>query len=122
MVVPEFIYRPDQLMTVADVFVMPTLKEAFGTPVYESIATGTPVVCHDLPGVFEEYVIDGSNGFLVPMTIDAWCTAILRAISIEKNCLMKASVQIRKIAGNSVVDNLYLNKLQSLGLASTRSA
>ncbi len=122
MVVREFIHRPDQFMTVADVFVMPTLKEAFGTPVYESIATGTPVVCQNLPGVFEEYVIDGSNGFLVPMTIDAWRTAIFRAISIEKDCLMKASVQIRKLAGNLVVDNLYLNKLRSLGLPSTRSA
>lgn len=47
------------LYRLADVFVSPSLYEGFGLPVIEAMASGTPVVAHEIP-VYAETLGDGA--------------------------------------------------------------
>jgi glycosyltransferase involved in cell wall biosynthesis len=53
------------LYSLADVFVIPSLQEAFGQTALESMACGTPVVGSSVGGI-REFLQDGINGYLVP--------------------------------------------------------
>ena len=59
-----------------DVFVFPTVYEAFGLVMLEAAAAGLPVVATPL-GVAEEFVVDGRNG----AQIDRTGVSIARALS-----------------------------------------
>ncbi|MCK9532428.1 MAG: glycosyltransferase [Gammaproteobacteria bacterium] len=54
------------LYSAADVFVLPSLGEAFGLVLLESMACGTPVVAFDVDGV-TDLVRDGHTGYRVPV-------------------------------------------------------
>jgi glycosyltransferase involved in cell wall biosynthesis len=59
--------HPEALLSLADVFVFPTLYEGFGLPPLEAMACGTPVVASNLTSVPE---VVGDAGLLVnPMDI-----------------------------------------------------
>lgn len=60
-------FRKDiaDLMTSADLFVLPSLAEAFGLVLTESIYLGTPVVASRVGGI-PEIIEDGVDGVLVP--------------------------------------------------------
>lgn len=51
---------PD-LLSLMDVFVFPSLSEAFGIAAVEAMAAGCPVVCSSIPAL-REIVIDGETG------------------------------------------------------------
>ena len=50
----------------ADVFVMPSVREAFGMALIEAMASGTPVIATRIDGVTDVIVDDGKTGILVP--------------------------------------------------------
>ena len=53
-----------RLLSAADLFVLPTLGDAFPTAVIEAMAAGKPVVASDVGGVPE--IVDSATGILVP--------------------------------------------------------
>jgi glycosyltransferase involved in cell wall biosynthesis len=55
---------PD-LMSTADVFVLPSVAEAFGVVFAEAIYLGTPIVATNIGGI-PEVVTDGVDGILIP--------------------------------------------------------
>ncbi len=55
----------DELLAGADVFVHPSLEDAFPTVLLEAMAAGLPVVASNVGGI-PEIVIDGVTGILVP--------------------------------------------------------
>jgi glycosyltransferase involved in cell wall biosynthesis len=50
----------------ASVYVLPSYREGMPLTVLEAMATGRPIITTDAPGC-RETVVDGSNGFLVPV-------------------------------------------------------
>jgi len=58
-----------RLMQEADFFVFPTLHDAFGFVVTESLSVGTPVIATSTCAI-PEIVSDGVNGFLLPIDTD----------------------------------------------------
>jgi glycosyltransferase involved in cell wall biosynthesis len=50
----------------ADLFVMPSTREAFGMALVEAMASALPVVATEIHGVTDEIVTNGHSGVLVP--------------------------------------------------------
>jgi glycosyltransferase involved in cell wall biosynthesis len=67
------------LYSLATVFACPSLIEGFGLPVLEAMASGTPVVCSDIP-VFRE--VAGTAAVMAPPgDTEAWASALRRMLS-----------------------------------------
>jgi glycosyltransferase involved in cell wall biosynthesis len=50
----------------ADVFVFPSVSDAWGLVINEAMASGLPVVTTSAPGAVDDLVVDGDNGIVVP--------------------------------------------------------
>jgi N-acetyl-alpha-D-glucosaminyl L-malate synthase BshA len=61
----------EEILSIADVFLMPSGSETFGLAGLEAMACNVPVVCSDIGGL-PELVTEGESGFLCPLgDIDA---------------------------------------------------
>lgn len=71
------------------VYVLPSYREGTPRTVLEAMAMGRPIITSDAPGC-RETVIDGENGFLVPVkSVDRLVDAMIRFIEEPKLiCLM----------------------------------
>ena len=56
----------EEILSIADVFMMPSGSETFGLAGLEAMACNVPVVCSDIGGL-PELVVDGESGFLCPL-------------------------------------------------------
>ena len=56
----------EEILSVADVFLMPSGSETFGLAALEAMACEVPVVCSNIGGL-PELVVDGECGFLCPL-------------------------------------------------------
>ena len=52
--------------SISDVFVLPSLYDAFPVAIHEAMASGLPVITTEMVGATPDLVIDGINGFIVP--------------------------------------------------------
>lgn len=72
----------DRYYQAADVFVMPSIREAFGMALVEAMSSGLPVVATRIEGVTDDIVTDGVSGALVPpRDPDAIALALHRYLS-----------------------------------------
>jgi glycosyltransferase involved in cell wall biosynthesis len=60
-----------ELLRGADFSLLTTLSDTFGYTAIESLAVGTPVVATP-QGALPEFIVDGQNGLLVPLEVDAY--------------------------------------------------
>ena len=69
------------ILSIADVFVMPSASETFGLAALEAMACGVPVVASNIGGL-PELIDHGENGFLCPLNnVDAFSERIRQIIS-----------------------------------------
>ncbi|MEA3430901.1 MAG: glycosyltransferase family 4 protein [Nanoarchaeota archaeon] len=86
-----------QLMSAADVFVLPSTYESFGLVVLEAIASGTPVVASDV-GILKQ-LIDPPNGgevfSLNNSSVDNLKSSIDKALCLDTQTFKEYSYSIR---------------------------
>ncbi|CAN5581968.1 N-acetyl-alpha-D-glucosaminyl L-malate synthase BshA [soil metagenome] len=87
----------EELLSVADLFMMPSGSETFGLAALEAMACGVPVVASDIGGL-PELVTEGEVGFLCPLgDLDA-LTAASRRILVDDDLHQKMGEAARRRA------------------------
>jgi len=71
------------IMNAADIFVLASLREPFGTTVIEAMASGLPVIASDLPGPRESAVDEETGLFFPAGDANALYTALCRLFDDE---------------------------------------
>ncbi|SFQ10998.1 Glycosyltransferase involved in cell wall bisynthesis [Geopseudomonas sagittaria] len=96
----EYIGRlKDVRPAIADcrIYVLPSYREGTPRTVLEAMAMGRPIITTDAPGC-RETVVDGDNGFLVPVkAVDELAAAMLRFIE-EPELAARMGARSRQIA------------------------
>ena len=70
----------EEILSIADVFLMPSGSETFGLAALEAMACEVPVVSSDQGGL-PELVVDGETGFLCPIgDVEAYTRAVRRIL------------------------------------------
>ncbi|NBC15711.1 MAG: N-acetyl-alpha-D-glucosaminyl L-malate synthase BshA [Bacteroidetes bacterium] len=73
----------EEILSIADVFLMPSGSETFGLAGLEAMACNVPVVCSDIGGL-PELVTEGESGFLCPLgDVDALTDRTRRLLTDE---------------------------------------
>jgi glycosyltransferase involved in cell wall biosynthesis len=81
----------------SSVYVLPSYREGTPRTVLEAMAMGRPVITTDAPGC-RETVVDGDNGFLVPVrSVDSLVAAMKRFI-VEPELILRMGARSRQIA------------------------
>jgi glycosyltransferase involved in cell wall biosynthesis len=76
-----------ELLGLADGFLLPTKREAWGLVVNEAMACGVPVVVSPAAGATRDLISDGVTGYVVePTDIDGLTAAICRLLSGDLEC------------------------------------
>jgi len=65
-------------------FLFPTQYDAWGVVANEAAAAGTPVLITPFAGCADELIIDGDNGFVLPLEEGAWAEKCLDLLHDEK--------------------------------------
>ncbi len=87
----------EEILSIADVFLMPSGSETFGLAALEAMACSVPVVASDIGGL-PELVVDGETGFLSPLNdVDAF-TDRVRAILQDDELHQRMSKAGRQLA------------------------
>jgi len=113
-VVAGFIENPEEYIKACDVFVLPSVREALGTPVLEALACGVPVVANDIPEVFDQWIKDGINGYVCELEPEEWAKKIKQACKIDNSSLKQSSKDILDIASTDKIDREYFRRLNIL--------
>ncbi|UCE06672.1 MAG: glycosyltransferase family 4 protein [bacterium] len=113
-VVKDFINSIEEYYKMADVFVFPTLFEALGTPMLESIACGVPVVANRIEGVTDYWIEQGKTGFVCELQPGKFAECIVMASEIAPDTLRQGSKQILSRASDQIIDKQYLTIMQDI--------
>lgn len=108
---PKFLDEPQIFLKMADVFVLPSTDEAFGTPFMEALACGIPVVTNDIPGVFDQWIRPGEDGFICELDAKKWAECIMRAVHIEHDKMRASSCRILDRASTKLIDAQYYDHI-----------
>jgi len=96
----------EEILSIADVFLMPSGSESFGLAALEAMACGVPVVCSDIDGL-PELMQSAGAGFLCPLgDIDVFTECTRRILTDEE-----LHTRMSQAARNHVVDNFDLPRI-----------
>jgi glycosyltransferase involved in cell wall biosynthesis len=88
--------RPEALLSLADLFVFPSLYEGFGLPPLEAMACGTPVAVSRETSLPE--VVGDAGVLFDPKNIDETCDTIARLLSDSTRCKRFADAGLDRAA------------------------
>ena len=80
---PGFI-QPDTIpdfYNKAKIFLFPTLSDPWGIVANEACASGVPVITCKNSGSADDLVIDGHNGYVLPLDPEIWADSILKLLT-----------------------------------------
>lgn len=100
----------------SSVYVLPSYREGTPRTVLEAMAMGRAIITTDAPGC-RETVVDGLNGFLVPVkSVDALVQAMEKFI-IQPELIQTMGIESRKVAENKFdVNAVNSVMLREMGL------
>jgi len=81
----------------ASVYVLPSYREGIPRTVLEAMAMGRPVITTDAPGC-RETVIDGLNGYLVPVKAHATLAKAMERFILHPELIQQMGIESRIIA------------------------
>lgn len=115
----EFLGKLDDVrpaIAASTVYVLPSYREGTPRTVLEAMAMGRPIITTDAPGC-RETVIDGDNGFLVPVqSVDALVEAMLKFIE-DPSLAPRMGKRSRQIAEEKYdVHNVNAVMLREMGI------
>lgn len=105
-----FFDNVEKYFNLSDLFVFPTMDEALGTPMLESLACGVPVVMSKIKGVSDVWIDDGVNGFLFELDAKELSEKIILSQKLKKKNQTKKSKEILNVASTAQIDKQY-NKI-----------
>lgn len=94
-------------MKACDIYAMPQHTEGFGTPMFEAMATGKPIIANKDEPEFQRWIKDGNNGSLSPMNAKIWAKNIQKAIKLPEWKLEIASRNILSVASMAETERSY---------------
>lgn len=81
----------------ASVFVLPSYREGVPRSAQEAMALGLPIITTDVPGC-RETVVDGANGFLVPVNSPIRLASAMREFLLCPQRVVRMGAESRRIA------------------------
>jgi glycosyltransferase involved in cell wall biosynthesis len=88
-----------KIISVTDIFVLPSLNEGMGRVLAEAMALGKPIVASNVGGI-PDLVIHGKNGFLVPPKNSKELARYIQILLEDKEKREKMGREGREMAGN----------------------
>ena len=88
-----------KIISVTDIFVLPSLNEGMGRVLAEAMALGKPIVASNVGGI-PDLVIHGKNGFLVPSKNSRELAKYIQILLEDKEKREKMGREGREMAGN----------------------
>ena len=104
-----FLEKKDVLsmMSISDVFVLPTYTDVWGLVIIEALMCGTPVVTTNQCNAGIEFITEGKNGYIVPIRdSESLSKAIEKALALNKENVQRYNV---KALGNYTIENSAYN-------------
>ncbi|MEO0841441.1 MAG: glycosyltransferase [Cyanobacteria bacterium J06643_5] len=99
-----------QYYGIADIFVFPTRSDPWGLVLNEAMAGGLPVVCSDAAGAVDDLVVNGKNGYLVPVGDVEKLSETLQILVEDESLRQKMGLYSQKIIAD------YTPQKMALGL------
>jgi glycosyltransferase involved in cell wall biosynthesis len=105
-----FTEYPEHYMSAADVFVLPSYREGFGTTIIEAACAGLPAVASKIYGITDA-VEDGVSGILhAPGSVDSLCQSMMQLIQDPKKLEemgRSASLRAKKLFSEEAVTKAF---------------
>jgi glycosyltransferase involved in cell wall biosynthesis len=109
--------EPERYMALADVLVLPSYREGFGSVVIEAAACEVPTIAYKIDGLVDA-VIDGETGLLVPLAdVSALANAmslLAKDITLRTDLGKKANLRVRLQYSSEAITAAWLNTYQSI--------
>ncbi len=99
-----------QYYGIADIFVFPTRSDTWGLVLNEAMAAGLPIVCSDAAGAAPDLVVNGENGYLIPVGDVEKLSEKLQILVEDESLREKMGLHSQEIIAN------YTPQKMALGL------
>lgn len=113
LAMPGFSDEPERFMAIADLLLLPSYREGFGTVVIEAAAMGVPTIGTDIYGL-SDAIVNGKTGLLVPVrNADRLATAIdalLQNPALRLEMGANARTRVERDFSNARVNDLIINE------------
>lgn len=109
---------PEQFMVGADILLLPSYREGFGSVIIEGAACGIPAIAYRIDGVIDA-IVDRSSGLLVEVGQPEAFAAAMKLLALDKELRLRLGKQareraVRDFSSESVTNawlEFYLNHL-----------
>jgi len=86
---------PEHFMAAADVLLLPSFREGFGSVIIEGAACGIPAIAYRIDGVIDA-VVDGSSGLLVDVGQSTAFAYAMRSLALDKGLRLRLGRQAKE--------------------------